>query len=189
MVLSECAELAVRLFFEMVKLLFAPQALFSGDVMAFFSTLLRTAVWFFLFALVKVTIKNKFLSNMLILVPLGLIKLAALMLGLGFLSTIIKTLMLVPVAGLSAIAWGVIMLLDDDVHFLVKLLALPGVMLFGFLAALMPNSFVADVAFAVSMSAISNLVALVMIIFLLVLVFTPLKFLCSLVSKGMVMLG
>ena len=136
MALPICAETGIRLFLEILKFLgFDPTAAAYIDLGA----MLGAIKWVFLFLIVKVLIKNRLAATAVIASIPMTFNLVGSFLGLipfvGWLFTIFFGLV---AAGVSAIAWSIIILTDDRINILLRIIALPGMMILGAVNALLP---------------------------------------------------
>lgn len=177
-----CLEALIRLLFEIVRVLFGDVTLIwrGGYLETEIPALLSTLKWILFFTLIAMVTKNRLLKNLIILgVP-------------AVFSLLIDGLSLIPYIGtffsisigivgvpISALAWAFVLWTDDQVHWLLRLFATPGIMICAAINAVQPISIGGDLGFAVAIAYMPELMAFLAVIFIGVVIILSPTFLCS----------
>jgi len=145
MALNVCLEAIIRLFFEIVRVLFGDVTIIfkSGNIITglgayFYSqtpALLSTLKWVFVFILVSMLSKNELLKKMIILsIPF----LVGLLSYIPFIGKFLAVGAGILTMRIIVISWVFVLWSDERVHWLLRLFATPGVVIIAALNAVFP---------------------------------------------------
>ncbi len=145
MALNICLEAIIRLFFEVIRVLF-------GDVTIIFKSsniiaglveylgsqipaLISTLKWIFIFILISMLSKNQLLKKVIIL---GIPFLVGLLSYIPFIGNLLAVGAGILTMRIVVISWVFVLWSDDRIHWLLRIFATPGVMIIAALNAVFP---------------------------------------------------
>lgn len=184
-----CLEALIRLFFEIVRVLFGDVTLiWQGSYLdSELPALLSTLKWILFFAILAMVVKNKTLRNVIVIGVPAVVNLS------------IDALSLIPFVGsffafgfgiagvpIAVLAWAFVLWIDDQVHPLLKIFATPGVMFCAAFNTIHPVSLVGDFGFALALSYAPELVAFFCMIAISIPIVISPAWLCSALNKVLV---
>ncbi len=179
MALNICLEAVIRLLFEISRVLFGDITLLwkGGYFATEIPALLSTLKWVFVFALVSMLSKNQLLKKFIILgIPflVGLLSFIPFIGGLLAVGAGILTMRIV------VMAWVFVLWSDDRVHWLLRIFATPGVVIFAALNAVFPyTSVFGNLGYAFLMGYLPEIAAfLFLVVSGLIIIISP-SFLCG----------
>lgn len=184
-----CLEALIRLFFEIVRVLFGDVTLiWQGSYLeSELPALLSTLKWILFFTILAMVVKNKTLRNVIVIGVPAVVNLSIDALGLipyiGSFFAIGVGIAGVPIA---ALAWAFVLWVDDKVHPLLKIFATPGVMLCAAVNAVQPASVFGDFGFALALSYAPEIVAFFGIIAIGIIIVISPTWLCSALNKVLI---
>lgn len=190
MALNICLEALIRLLFEITRVLFGDVTLIwrGGYLDSELPALLSTLKWVLFFTILAMVTKNRLLRNILVVgVP------AAFGLLVDFLNFIpyVGTFFAVGagIAGMpiSALAWAFVLWVDEDVHWLLRVFATPGIMICAAINAVWPTSVVGDLGFAVALAYAPEIVAFFGVVAMGIIIAVSPAWLCSILNRVLVL--
>ena len=186
---SICIEALIRLFFEIIRVLFGDVTLIGESYLdTQLPALLSTLKWILLFTILSMLVRNQVLKKILIVgIPavfgslidlLGLIPFVG-----GFLSVGVG------IAGIpiAVLAWCFVLWVDDRVHPLLRVFATPGIMICAAINAVQPVSIAGDLGFALAVGYMPELMAFLSLIVISVIIIISPTFLCSALNKVLIL--
>lgn len=189
MALNVCLEAVIRLFFEIVRVLFGDVTLIWRG--GYFDTelpyLLSTLKWVFVFTLLAMLVKNNLFQKLLIVGIPAVVNLLIDSLGLipyiGSFFSVGAGIVGVPI---SALAWAFVLWTDDHVHWLLRIFATPGIMVCAAINAVQPVSFAGDFGFAIAIAYVPEIMAFLGVVVMGILVAISPEWMCSTVNWTLV---
>lgn len=193
MALPICLEAVIRLFFELVRF-------FLGDVTLIFKSgffdylevglpVMLSRLWFLaIFVVIMLVFRQDFMRNLVILSIPAVINFfsdAANVLPGGQFIGVPGTILGVFV---SATAWAFLVLSNPRIHPLLRLVAVPGMMVLGAINAIQPASFVGDILAFVGFTYMAEIAAFLAFIVIGVIVIISPPFICGSVNKVLVVI-
>jgi len=186
MAVNICLEALLRLFFEILRVLFGNVTLLwkGGYFESELPYLISTCKWIFVFVLIAALVKNHTLRNLLIVgIP-------------ATFNLLIDTLNLIPFVGtffsigagiigvpIAALAWSFALWIDDRVHPLLRIFATPGIMILAAVNAVWPTSIFGDLGYALLSGFLPEISAFIGLIVIGVITILNPTFLCSAINK------
>ncbi|MBM3199313.1 hypothetical protein FJZ53_00125 [Candidatus Woesearchaeota archaeon] len=174
MALQVCVEALIRLFFEIIRVLFGDITLLWRG--GYFDTqipyLISTLKWILFFTILAMMVKNaKLRAFLIICVPVAVNLLIDSLGAIPFIGTALSVGVGIAGAPITALAWAFILWVDDRVHWALRIFATPGIMLAGAIVATLPYfsapidiGYAAGVAFAPEIMAFLGLAVIGVII-------------------------
>lgn len=179
---SICIEALIRLFFEIMRVLFGDVSLLwrGGYFDTQIPALISTLKWILFFTILSMIVKNQFLKKVLIIgIPAVFSLLIDGLSVIPYVGTLFSIGVGIAGVPISALAWAFVLWVDDRVHPLLRIFATPGIMICAAINAVQPVSIAGDFGFAVAVAYMPELMAFLSIIFIGVLmIFSP-TWLCS----------
>ena len=185
MPLNICLEALIRLFFEIVRVLFGDVTLIGNSYLdSELPHLISTLKWVFFFTLVAMLSKNPWIKKGLIIgIPsiIGLVKIP--LSFIPFIGPFLSVGAGLASAPIVVISWLFILWIDDKIHPLLKVFATPGIMICAALNSVFPTSIFGNLGYVFLMGALPEITAffgLLVIGFIIIL--SP-TFICSFVNR------
>ena len=184
-----CLESLIRLFFEIVRVLFGDVTLlWRGDYFeSELPALISTLKWVFLFAFIAMFIHNQLMRKLLIVgIPAVFNFLIDSLSAIPFVGTFFSVGVGIVGAPIAALAWSFALWTDDNVHPLLRLFATPGIMVLAAVNAVQPISIVGDLGYAFAFAYFAEILSFLSIVFVgIIILFNP-TFLCSVLNGTLV---
>lgn len=168
MALNVCLEAVIRLFFEIIRVLFGDVTLLWRG--GYFETqlpyLVSTLKWVFIFTLLTMLVKNNLFQKLLVVGIPAVVNLLIDAFGLiPYVGTIISTGIGIVGVPISALAWAFVLWTDEEIHPLLRFFATPGIMIAAAINAVQPLSIIGDLGYAVAFAYIAEIMAFLGVIF------------------------
>lgn len=193
MALNVCLEAVIRLFFEIIRVLFGDVTLLWRG--GYFETqlpyLISTLKWVFVFTLLAMLVKNNLAQKLLIVGIPAAVNLLIDGLGLiPYVGTFLSTGAGIVGVPISALAWAFVLWTSEEVHPLLRVFATPGIMIVAAINAVQPLSIIGDMGYAVAFVYIAEIMAFLGVIFVGAVVglsvYFETTFVCSMINWALV---
>ncbi|MBL7100826.1 MAG: hypothetical protein ISS23_02620 [Nanoarchaeota archaeon] len=187
--LNVCLEVLIRLFFEIIRVLFGNITLLwkGGYLESEIPALLSTLKWIFFFTILTVIVKNRVLKNLFIIgVPAAFSFLIDLFGLIPFVGTFFSVGVGIAGIPIAALAWAFVLWTDEKVHPLLRFFATPGIMICAAINAVQPFSIVGDFSFALAIAYVPEIMAFFGIVFVGIVIILSPTFLCSILNSVLV---
>jgi len=180
-----CIEALIRLFFEIIRVLFGNVTLLwkGGYFETELPALLSTAKWVFIFILITMLVKNKFFRNILVIGIPAAINLLIDMLGMiPFIGTFLSIGVGIAGAPIAALGWAFVLWTDQEIHPLMRVAATPGIMILAAINAVQPFSIFGDLGYAVVITKVPIIAGVGGIAFIGIVIAIGIDSLCALLN-------
>lgn len=179
MALNICLEALIRLFFEIVRVLFGNITLIwkGGYLASELPSLLSTLKWVMIFAVVAMVSKNHLIRKLIIV---GIPSLIGLLSYIPLIGNFLAIAAGIAAARVVVVSWVFVLWSDERIHPLLKFFATPGVMICAALNAVFPyTSTFGNLGYAFFMGYLPEIGAFLAIVFMGVSVIASPTSLCS----------
>ncbi|MBU4501846.1 MAG: hypothetical protein KKA79_04585 [Nanoarchaeota archaeon] len=188
MPINICIEALLRLFFEIIRVLFGDITLLwrGGYFETQLPALISTFKWIFLFAIMTVLVQNRLIRKALIVMIPEFINLMIDLLGIiPFIGPFLSIGAGVIGAPIAALAWAFALWTDEHVHPMLRLFATPGVMILAAVNAIHPFSIFGGAAYVVAFTFAAEIMAFLCIGLIgLIIILSP-TFLCNFINGAL----
>jgi len=176
-----CLEALIRLFFEIIRVLFGDVTLIgAGYLDSQLPALLSTLKWILFFTILSMVVKNQVLKKLIIIGVPAIFSLLIDLLGLiPYVGTFFSVGVGIAGVPIAALAWAFVLWVDDRVHWLLRVFATPGIMICAAINAVQPVSIAGDFGFALAIAYMPELMAFLGIIFIGVMMILTPTWLCT----------
>lgn len=182
-----CLEALIRLFFEIVRVLFGDVTLIwkGGYLASELPALLSTLKWIMVFTVIAMLSKNHLIKKLLIV---SIPSLVGLLSFIPYVGNFLAIAAGIATARVVVISWAFVLWSDDRIHPLLRFFATPGVMIAAALNAVFPfSSTFGNLGYAFFAGYLPEVAAFLAIIFTGVAIVVRPTFLCSAVNSVLIL--
>ena len=179
MPLNICLEALIRLFFEVIRVLFGDVTLLwkGGYFDTQLPALISTLKWVFVFTLVSMLSKNPLWKKIIILAIPFLVGLLSYIPFIGGILSVGAGILTMRIVVMS---WVFVMWSDESIHWLLKIFATPGVVVFAALNAVFPyTSVFGNLGYAFLMGYLPEIAAFLFLVISGLLIIISPSFICN----------